>query len=122
MSQLLNRQTVFISLTSGAVSVLGYIFLKKLICCRHTCKHVAKKTTTKQEQSKIYEDKVLLDQYMLFNYCEGRDLLLFDLKSDADVNNCFLFPKRVALLCKDFCPDLFFSDNVSFRLCSLYLI
>ena len=109
---LLNRQTALISVTSGAVSVLSYILLKKLLC-KHCKKSNVSSGKSTQEQSKIYEDKVLLDQYMMFNFCEGKDLLLFDLKGDSDVNNCFLFPKRVALLCRDYCPDIFFSDNVS---------
>lgn len=69
---------------------------------------------TKQEQSKIYEEKELLDQYMLFNYADGKDFFSFsDLGEFTDVRNCFLFPKKVALLCREYCPDLFFSENVS---------
>lgn len=103
---LLNRQNVILSLTSGTVSVIAYILLKKAFC-----KVNKKSNVPNQQQSKIYEDKVLLDQYMMFNFCEGKEMLLFDLKNEADVRNCFLFPKRVALLCKDHCPEIFFTDN-----------
>ena len=103
---LINRQNVLISLTSGAASVITYIILKKALC------KIKTSTKTVQEASKIYEEKELVDQYMMFNFCEGKDLLLFDLKNESDVKNCFLFPKRVALLCKDNCPDIFFSENV----------
>ena len=105
---LLTRQNILISFTSGAISVITYILLKKALS-----KQIKRSNDSKQEQSKIYEDKVLLDQYMMFNFCEGKEMLLFDLKNDVDIRNCFLFPKRVALLCKDFCPDIFFSGNVS---------
>lgn len=98
------REIALISLASGTVSVIGYILLKKIF------KGCEKKQ--QQEPSKIYEEKSLLDQYMLFNYAETPDFLLFDLKEFANVNNCVLFPKRVALLCRDYCPDIFFGDEV----------
>jgi hypothetical protein len=96
------KQIAAISLTSGALSVAGYILLKRLFS----------KAATQIQQSKIYEEKELVDQYMLFNFAEGHDLFLFDLNEKTNVTQCFLFPKRVALLCRDYCPDLFFSDEV----------
>lgn len=108
-----NRQIALISITSGALSVASYILIKKLFftrCPFHQTSNTNKKV---QEQSKIYEEKELVDQYMLFNFAEGRELLMFDdLNEKSNVTNCFLFPKRVALLCRDYCPDIFFSDQV----------
>lgn len=100
-----NRELVLVSLTSGAISIASYIFLKRLLCC-------GQKNTVKQEQSKIYEEKALLDQYMLFNYAEAKDFLLFDLKEYSNFQNCISFPRNVALLCRDYCPDIFFGENV----------
>ena len=102
------RELVLVSLASGVLSITGYVLLKKVLG-RYLCTH-----KTKQEQSKIYEEKELLDQYMLFNYADGKDFFSFsDLGEFTDVRNCFLFPKKVALLCREYCPDLFFSENVS---------
>lgn len=98
------RELVAASLAGGAFSLLAYALVNKLL---------AKKKTL-QEASRIYEEKALLDQYMLFNFAEPRDFLLFDqLGQYADINNCALFPKRIALLCKDYCPDIFFADEVN---------
>lgn len=113
------RQLALVSVASGAVSIAAYIFLKRMVCCKGSCEK-----KVKQEQSKIYEEKALLDQYMMFNFSDGKELLLFDLKDSANVNNCFLFPKRVALLARDHCPDIFFSENVNhlfkFNLIKIY--
>ena len=99
------RDLVLASLAGGAFSLLGYALVQKLLN--------NKSSPELQEASKIYEEKSLLDQYMLFNFAESRDFLLFDLGSYSDVTNCILFPKRVALLCKDYCPDIFFADEVN---------
>ena len=62
----------------------------------------------------IYEEKSLLDQYMMFNFSSDNEMLLFnDLGEYTNVNNCFEFPKRVALLCRDHCPDIFIYDHVN---------
>lgn len=97
----LNRQLVLVSVTSSAATLGLYFLLRKLFATK----------SSKQTQSKIYEEQALLDQYMLFNFSEPNELLLFDLNDQANINNCFLFPKRVALLCRDYCPDLFFSSD-----------
>ena len=90
------------AIAGGAFSLASYFLVKKFFCPKQSVKII---------QSKIYEEKTLLDQYMLFNYAEPNELLLFDLKEYANVNNCFQFPKKVALLCRDHCPDLFFSEG-----------
>lgn len=61
------------------------------------------------EQSKIYEDKVLLDQYMMFNFSSDQEMFQFEnLGAQSNVTNCFLFPQRVAMLANETnCPDLF---------------
>ena len=100
------RDLVLASLAGGAFSLLGYALINKLL-------NTKKETPKLQEASKIYEEKSLLDQYMLFNFAELRDFLLFDLGNYSDVTNCILFPKRVALLCKDYCPDIFFAEEVT---------
>jgi hypothetical protein len=87
-----------VCVASGACSILGYVLLRKLL-------------HKKQEASQIYEEKALVDQYMLFNFGQPEEMLLFDLKENASIKNCFLFPKRVALLCRDYCPDIFFSES-----------
>jgi hypothetical protein len=104
-----HKELVLVSLASGVLSITGFVLLKKALG-RYLCTH-----KLKYEQSKIYEEKELLDQYMLFNYADGKDVFSFsDLSSEfADVRNCFLFPKKVALICREYCPDLFFSENVS---------
>lgn len=101
----MNRQLVFVSLTS--ISLACYLIIKKYLCS---------KKVTSLSQSKIYEEKALLDQYMLFNFSEPEEILLFDLKEYSNITKCFQFPKRVALICRDYCPDLFFSDQVSINL------
>lgn len=103
-----SRQIVVISVASGALSIAGYVLLKRFLCNK-SCN----KLTSKQEQSKIYEEKALLDQYMLFNFSEPKEFLLFDLNEYSNIGNCLLFPRNVALLCRDHCPDIFFSDIVS---------
>ena len=105
---LLNRQNILISLTSGAVSVISYVLIKKALRTKNKKQHLEN-----QEQNEIYENNELLAQYVTFNYCDAKNFLLFDLKNDSNVTNCFLFPKRIALLCRDHCPDIFFSGNVS---------
>jgi len=115
----LNKQTLLISAVSGTLSITGYIILKKLFFSEQSSnKNVNIKKNDKkveeglQEASKIYEDKALLDQYMMFNFSSDKEMLLFDdLNENSDVKNCFLFPKRVALLCREHCPDIFFSDQ-----------
>ena len=104
-----NHQVAVISLTSGVASIGGYLLLKNLYN-----KYKNRRNHSKQEASKIYEEKALLDQYMLFNFSEPYDMLLFDLHDYSNINNCFLFPKRIALLCRDRCPDIFFSNEVNF--------
>ncbi|CAF0983893.1 unnamed protein product [Brachionus calyciflorus] len=94
-----------VSLTSGALSIAGYILLKRFLC-----KNMCKKSK-KAEQSKIYEEKALLDQYMLFNYADAKDFILFDLNEYSNVYNCVSFPRNVALLCRDHCPEIFFADQ-----------
>jgi hypothetical protein len=113
------RQIALISITSGALSITGYILLKKLFFTQ--CPFHQPKTNKKlQEQSKIYEEKELVDQYMLFNFAEGKELLMFDdLNEKSNVTNCFLFPKKVALLCRDYCPEIFFSDQVVIKFISI---
>ena len=101
-----NRQLVLVSVASSALTLSVYYLVKKLNAA--SCES---RLVTKQEQSKIYEEKTLLDQYMLFNFSLPNELLLFDLKEDVNITNCFQFPKRVALLCRDHCPDLFFSSE-----------
>ena len=96
-----SKQNVILSIASGTISVIAYALIKKLF---------SKKTDFKQ--SKIYEEKALVDQYMLFNFAEGKEFLSFDLNEKSDVNNCFLFPKNIALLCRDYCPDLFLNNQV----------
>lgn len=103
----MNRQLVVVSAASSAFTLAVYLLAKKLVCSASREK--------KQEQSKIYEEQTLLDQYMLFNFSEANDLLLFDLKEYANITNCFQFPKRVALLCREYCPDLFFSSEQVFH-------
>lgn len=105
MSSTNRRELVLASLAGGAFSLLAYALVKKLSGC------AGKKQL--QEASKIYEEKSLLDQYMLFNFAETRDFLLFDLGDYEKVTSCTLFPKRVALLCKDYCPNIFFADEVN---------
>ena len=106
---------------SSALTLTAYFGLKKLMCPASSsssrCPFAHKSSTApteevKIEPSKIYEERELLDQYMLFNYATGKDLLMFDLNELADVQNCFQFPKRVALLCREHCPDLFTSNQV----------
>lgn len=111
----IRRELALVSLASGAASIVGYIVIKSLL---------DKKKPSKQEASKIYEEKSLLDQYMLFNFAEPSDFLLFDLKQYSDINNCMLFPKRVALLCRDYCPEIFFDTKVNnyLQLKTVYLL
>ena len=105
----MNRQNILISVVSGTLSISGYILLRKLLCSGRKCKNVK----TNQTQSKIYEEKSLLDQYMMFNFSDSNEIFLFDdLNECTDVTNCFLFPKRVALLFKEYCPDIFSSSQV----------
>ena len=61
------------------------------------------------EQSKIYEEKALLDQYMMFNFSSDKEMFQFEnLGELSTVTNCFLFPQRVALLANEAnCPDIF---------------
>lgn len=94
-----------VSITSGALSIAGYILLKRLLC-KTNCK------AKKAEQSKIYEEKALLDQYMLFNFAEANQIILSDLNQYSNVYNCVLFPRNVALLCRDHCPEIFFAEQV----------
>ena len=103
MSSTSRRELVLASLAGGAFSLLAYALVKKLSGGQKQL----------QEASKIYEEKSLLDQYMLFNFAETRDFLLFDLGDYEKVTSCTLFPKRVALLCKDYCPNIFFADEVN---------
>lgn len=110
------REVLTISLASGALSICGYILLKKLW---HRGEK-KEKEPQQQEASRIYEEKALLDQYMLFNFAEPEDFLLFDLEKYTDVKHSILFPKRIALLCKDYCPDIFFSEEVCGFSLSLY--
>jgi hypothetical protein len=113
-----NRQIALISITSGALSVASYILLKKLFFTRCPFHHQQPVQSNRkvQEQSKIYEEKELVDQYMLFNFAEGNELLMFeDLNEKSNVTNCFLFPKKVALLCQDYCPDIF-SNQVNLNI------
>lgn len=108
----MNRQNLLISVLSGTLSVTGYILLKKLLCTEKKACNLK----TNQTQSKIYEEKSLLDQYMMFNFSDSNEMFLFgDLNECTDVTNCFLFPKRVALLFKDHCPDIFSSDKVVYK-------
>ena len=104
----LNRQNLFISIISGTISIASYLALEKLY-------YKLKNSHQIQSPSKIYEEKALVDQYLMFNYSDQQEMLLFDLNEYANVKNCFLFPKRVALLCKDYCPDIFFSDDAQSR-------
>lgn len=101
-----------VSLTSGALSIAGYILLKRLLC-NSGCKK------TKVEQSKIYEEKALLDQYMLFNYADAKDSILFDLDQYSNISNCVSFPRNVAHLCRDHCPEIFFADQVRAKYISI---
>lgn len=101
----LTKQNLLVSVVSGTLSVTGYLILKKLFCSKQT-------EAVCQKQSDIYEQKSLLDQYMMFNFSSDKEMLLFDdLNENSDVTNCFLFPKRVALLCREHCPEIFFSDE-----------
>lgn len=100
----LSKHDVLLCAVSGGVSIAGYVLLKKLFC--NGCDK--KKSDEVQQQSLIYEDKKLLDQYMMFNFSSDKEMLLFDdLNEHVNVTNCFLFPARVALLYKEHCPDLF---------------
>lgn len=101
-----------LTIASGTISVIVYSLIKKLF----------PKKSSNVQNSKIYEEKALVDQYMLFNFSEGKEFLSFDLNENSDVNNCFLFPKRIALLCRDYCPDLFQSDQVSISIFLLFKI
>lgn len=94
-----NKEVALISLASGSLTLAGYFVLKRLL-------------QSKAQQSKIYEEKALLDQYMLFNFSEQDEFLLFDeLKKLDSISKCLSFPKRVALLCRDHCPDIFFNGD-----------
>jgi len=108
MSSIITRQNLLVAAVSGTISVTGYILLKRLLSRSLLPSPAA------QEASKIYEDKALLDQYMMFNFSSDKEMLLFDnLAEHKDVTNCFLFPKRVALLCREHCPEIFFTDSAS---------
>ena len=99
------KEVALISLASGSLTLASYLLLQKAFSR-------SRKRAANQEASKIYEDQALLDMYMVFNFADSKDLLLFDdLKQFENVQNCALFPKRVALLCRDFCPDIFFEDS-----------
>ena len=63
-----------------------------------------------REPSKIYEEQKLVDEYMLFNYSSENEMILFDLGKYSNIKNCLDFPKKVALLCRDHCPEIFFSN------------
>ncbi len=109
MSCIISRQNLLLAAVSGTISVTGYILLQRLLS-----RAASSKPT--QAASKIYEEKALLDQYMMFNFSSDKEMLLFDnLGDQKDVTNCFLFPKRVALLCREHCPEIFFTDSASSR-------
>lgn len=119
-----NREIALIAASSGALSIAGFIFIKNLLCknnderlaCRGLVSRpqtlVKRNVVTDQEPSKIYEEKSLLDQYLLFNFASNEELVTFDLKENANIYNCSQFPKKVALLCLDHCPDILFSEQV----------
>jgi SAM-dependent methyltransferase len=99
------KEIALISLASGSLTLAGYFLIDK---------YLLKNRKPQAQQSKIYEDKSLLDQYMVFNFANPDQFILFDdLNEYQNINNCVLFPKRVALLCRDHCPDIFFDESSS---------
>ena len=106
----LNRELVLTSLLSGAVSVGAYVLVQKYMCCNNSKQKQTNEP--KHEPSKIYEEKALLDQYMMFNFADENEFLLFDLGNLSDIKNCLNFPQKVGLLCREYCPDIFFYDDV----------
>jgi SAM-dependent methyltransferase len=99
-----HKEVALISLASGSLTLASYLIIQKYF--------LNKKPIV--EASRIYEEKALLDQYMMFNFATPEQFILFnDLNEHENVRNCVLFPKRVALLCRDHCPDIFFNENQS---------
>jgi SAM-dependent methyltransferase len=99
-----NKEIALVSLASGSLTLATYLLIQKYLLNKKP----------KMQASKIYEEKALLDQYMVFNFATPEQFLLFnDLNEYENVKNCITFPKRVALLCRDHCPDIFFSENGS---------
>lgn len=101
LKHLNHKETLLVSVTSGVVAIGLYKLFGKL--CANSQRREAKKVP-----SKIYEDQKLLEEYMLFNYSAENEMILFDMGKYENIRNCLQFPRNVALLCKDHCPDLFF--------------
>jgi SAM-dependent methyltransferase len=98
----LNRENTIIAIASGTLTLASYLLIQKYFSSY----------PKKQKGNKYYEEKAILDQYMVFNYAHADEFLTFDdLKDYENVRNCIQFPKNVALLCRDHCPDIFFDSN-----------
>ena len=68
-----NRQLILASIGSGAFSLAGYFLLRKLVKLYYK----TERNESNLQQSKIYEEKSLLEQYMLFNYSLPNECVLF---------------------------------------------
>ena len=106
-------------LASGAVAIGAYKLVEHLLAPNSSPEpNERTKETAKaqREPSKIYEEQKLVDEYMLFNYSSENEMILFDLGKYSNIKNCLDFPKKVALLCRDHCPEIFFSKVCLARL------
>jgi hypothetical protein len=66
---------------------------------------------SQNEGSLLYEEKWMLDQYMGFHFSDKNFFLFPELEKEMVP---FLnFPKRIALACRDHCPEIFFNDKVN---------
>ena len=113
------RELAIVSVSSGALAIGAYILLRRFLkktsrsssIFRHASRHIS---MTMDEYDDDFEDeKELINQSMVLHYADDlKELILFDLYEKTDITKCFSFPKKITLLCKHNCRDLFLSENV----------